>query len=69
MPTQKSIANKNRKFVSLTNKDWSFYVFYMKGLKILKSGPWSEPIATSLRNDLLVNGICAWIKRLNEDKQ
>jgi hypothetical protein len=68
MPTQKSIANKNRKFVSLTNKDWSFYVFYLKDIKTLKSGPWSEPIATSLRNDLLVNGICAWIKRLDEDK-
>lgn len=69
MATQKSIAKKNRKYVNLANKNWDFYVFYMKDIKTLKSGPWSEAIATSLRNDLLINGICAWIKRLDEDKQ
>ena len=69
MATQKSIANKNKKYVTLSNKSWSFYVFYMRDIKTLKSGPWSEPIATSLRNGLLINGICAWIKRLDDEQQ
>ena len=66
MPTQKSIAKKNKKYINLANKNWNFYVFYLKGTKTLKSGPWSEQIANILRNELLVNGICAWTKRLDD---
>jgi hypothetical protein len=64
MPTQQAIANKK---VVLFNKDWNYYVFFHYGdNKITKSGPWSEQIACLLRNELLVNNICAWVKCLDE---
>jgi hypothetical protein len=69
MPTQKTISEKNRKYPTLFNKDWDYYVFFQQGQKISKSGPWSRSVANSLRNELLINNICAWIKRLDEDKE
>ena len=51
------------------NKGWDYYVFFQQGQKISKSGPWSRSVANSLRNELLINNICAWVKRLDEDKE
>tara|TARA_R110000824_G_scaffold247589_1_gene436629 strand:- start:1177 stop:1380 length:204 start_codon:yes stop_codon:yes gene_type:complete len=67
MPVQKIIAIKNRKYSLSLKNEWNYYIFYLIGAKIIKSGPWSQDIAYSLRDDLLINNICAWIKRLNED--
>ena len=67
MPTQQTIANKK---VILFNKDWNYYVFFHYGdNKITKSGPWSQGVAHSLRDELLINNVCAWVKRLDEDKE
>jgi len=70
MPTQKKISEKNRKYPVLFNKDWNYYVFFHQGdNKITKSGPWSQAVANSLRDELLINNVCAWVKRLDEDKK
>ena len=70
MPTQKKISEKNRKYPVLFNKDWNYYVFFHYGdNKITKSGPWSQAVANSLRDELLINNVCAWVKRLDEDKE
>jgi|TARA_R100000084_G_C4635029_1_gene140525 hypothetical protein len=67
MPTQQEMANKK---VVLFNKDWNYYVFFHYGdQKITKSGPWSQSVANSLRDELLINNVCAWVKRLDEDKE
>jgi len=67
MLTQQEMANKK---VVLFNKDWNYYVFFHYGdQKITKSGPWSRSIANSLRDELLINNVCAWVKRLDEDKE
>lgn len=67
MITQKQMAGKK---VVFFNKEWNFYVFFHQGnKKITKSGPWSEAIANSLRDELLISNICAWVKRLDEDKK
>jgi hypothetical protein len=66
MPTQQEMANKK---VVLFNKDWNYYVFFHRGdNKITKSGPWSQAVANSLRDELLINNVCAWVRRLDEDK-
>ena len=64
METQQHISSKK---VILHKKDWKYYVFFKQSIKISKSGPWSEQIACLLRNELLVNNICAWVKYLDED--
>ena len=66
MSTQQQIANKK---VVLFNKNWDYYVFFQQRGKISKSGPWSQGVANSLRNELLINNICAWIKRLDDNKE
>ena len=67
MPVQKIIAMKNKKYSLSLKKEWNYYVFYHIETRIIKSGPWSQDIAYSLRDDLLISNICAWIKRLNEN--
>jgi len=69
MPTQKTISEKNKKYPVLFNKGWDYYVFFIQGTKIKKSGPWSRSVANSLRNELLINSICAWVKQLDEENQ
>ena len=67
MPTQQEMANKK---ITLFNKDWNYYVFFHYGdNKITKSGPWSQAVANSLRDELLINNVCAWVKRLDEHKE
>jgi len=67
MATQQEISNKK---VVLFNKSWDYYVFfYQNNHKITKSGPWSRAIANSLRDELLINSVCAWVKRLDDSKE
>ena len=66
MPTQQQVSNKKIRF---HNKQWSYYVFFHQNDKTSRSGPWSHDIAHSLRNELLINNVCAWVKRLDENKQ
>ena len=49
MPVQKIIAIKNRKYSLSLKNEWNYYIFYLIGAKIIKSGPWSQDIAYSLR--------------------
>jgi hypothetical protein len=66
MPTQQQIANKK---IVFWKKHWNYYVYFHQNDKISRTGPWSEQIALSLRNDLLINNICAWISKLDDTQQ
>tara|TARA_R110000796_G_scaffold104304_1_gene214120 strand:+ start:2105 stop:2308 length:204 start_codon:yes stop_codon:yes gene_type:complete len=67
MPTQKSISKNNKKFNFAFGEQNNYFVFYKIYDEIKKSGPWSANVAYSLRDELLINYMCAWIIRIDEN--